>query len=122
MIWDEIGESDADRDNILLQLEQECLDIYHRKVEETRKHKADMYQWLEDAEAQAANIVSSLGESILLPRVGLVRLTTPFCAVVNRNLNVVYDVLCFFLCIVVIENVTLAYIEDQLFGFLMLLR
>jgi len=81
-----------------------------------------MYQWLEDAEAQAANIVSSLGESILLPRVGLVRLTTPFCAVVNRNLNVVYDVLCFFLCIVVIENVTLAYIEDQLFGFLMLLR
>ncbi|KAG2396591.1 microtubule-associated protein [Vigna angularis] len=68
MIWDEIGESDNDRDNMLLQLEQECLDIYHRRVEETRMHKADMYQWLADAEAQAANLVSSLGESTVLPR------------------------------------------------------
>ncbi|QCD85718.1 Microtubule-associated protein [Vigna unguiculata] len=68
IIWDEIGESDNDRDNMLLQLEQECLDIYHRRVEETRKHKADMYQWLADAEAQATNIVSSLGESTVLPR------------------------------------------------------
>ncbi|ESW05636.1 hypothetical protein PHAVU_011G196700 [Phaseolus vulgaris] len=68
VIWDEIGESDNDRDNMLLQLEQECLDIYHRRVEETRKHKADMYQWLADAEAQATNLVSSLGESTVLPR------------------------------------------------------
>ncbi|KAJ1382243.1 Microtubule associated protein, partial [Sesbania bispinosa] len=62
MIWDEIGESDSDRDNMLLQLEQECLDIYHRKVEETRKHKADLCKWLADAEAEVTNIVSSLGE------------------------------------------------------------
>ncbi|XP_027926369.1 65-kDa microtubule-associated protein 1-like isoform X2 [Vigna unguiculata] len=66
--WDEIGESNNDRDNMLLQLEQECLDIYHKRVEETRKHKADMYQWLADAEAQATNIVSSIGESTVLPR------------------------------------------------------
>ncbi|KAL2588244.1 hypothetical protein AAZV13_13G158800 [Glycine max] len=68
MIWDEIGESDNDRDNTLLQLEQECLDIYHRRVEETRKHKADLYQWLAEAEAEVANIVSSLGECTILPR------------------------------------------------------
>ncbi|MED6132585.1 hypothetical protein PIB30_020412 [Stylosanthes scabra] len=62
MIWDEIGESHSDRDNMLLQLEQECLDIYQRKVEETRKHKADLYKLLVDAEAEAASIISSLGE------------------------------------------------------------
>ncbi|RDY11060.1 65-kDa microtubule-associated protein 5, partial [Mucuna pruriens] len=68
IIWDEIGESDNDRDNMLLQLEQECLDIYHRRVEETRKHKADLYQLLAEAEAEVANLVSSLGECTLLPR------------------------------------------------------
>ncbi|KAG4960001.1 hypothetical protein JHK87_036634 [Glycine soja] len=78
MIWDEIGESDNDRDNTLLQLEQECLDIYHRRVEETRKHKADLYQWLAEAEAEVANIVSSLGECTILPRVGLVWLPVHF--------------------------------------------
>ncbi|KAK7314070.1 hypothetical protein VNO77_39279 [Canavalia gladiata] len=62
MIWDEIGESDNDRDSMLLQLEQECLDIYQRKVEETRKHKADINQWLAEAETELTNIVSSLGE------------------------------------------------------------
>ncbi|XP_061364434.1 65-kDa microtubule-associated protein 5 [Gastrolobium bilobum] len=68
MIWDEIGEGDSDRDNMLLQLEKECLDIYHRKVEETRKHKADLYQSLADAEAEVTNLVSSLGESTLFSR------------------------------------------------------
>lgn len=78
MIWDEIGESDNDRDNMLLQLEQECLDIYHRRVEETRKHKAELYQWLAEAEAEVANLVSSLGEFTVLPRVGSVRLVVHF--------------------------------------------
>lgn len=69
MIWDEIGENDSDRDNMLLQLEQECLDIYHRKVEETRKHKADLYQSLADAEAEVTNLISSLGECTTFSRV-----------------------------------------------------
>ncbi|KAL2326289.1 hypothetical protein Fmac_025347 [Flemingia macrophylla] len=67
-IWDEIGESDSDRDNMLLQLEQECLDIYHRRVEETRKHKADLYQWLAEAETEIGSLISSLGECTVLPR------------------------------------------------------
>ncbi|KAG6618182.1 65-kDa microtubule-associated protein 5-like [Carya illinoinensis] len=62
IIWDEIGESDSDRDKILLQLEQECLDIYRKKVENTRKYKADLRQSLAEAEAEITNIVSSLGE------------------------------------------------------------
>ncbi|KAJ7949408.1 65-kDa microtubule-associated protein 5-like [Quillaja saponaria] len=62
IIWDEIGEGDNDRDAMLLQLEQECLDIYRRKVEKTRKHKADLHQSLADAEAEVTNLISALGE------------------------------------------------------------
>ncbi|XP_004511089.1 65-kDa microtubule-associated protein 5 isoform X2 [Cicer arietinum] len=68
LIWDEIGESDTDRDNMLLQLEQECLDIYHRKVEETRKHKADLYKWLADTESELTNVASSLGDCVSFSR------------------------------------------------------
>ncbi|GFS33371.1 microtubule-associated protein 65-5 [Actinidia rufa] len=67
-IWDEIGESDCERDNMLLQLEQECLDIYRRKVEKTRKHKADLHQSLTEAEAEINNLISSLGERASVPQ------------------------------------------------------
>lgn len=62
IIWDEIGESDRDRDKMLLELEQECLDIYRRKVEKTRKYKADLHQLLAEADAEIADIFSVLGE------------------------------------------------------------
>ncbi|XP_062174627.1 65-kDa microtubule-associated protein 5 isoform X1 [Alnus glutinosa] len=62
IIWDEIGESDSERDRMLLQLEQECLDIYRKKVEKTRKFKAELHQLLAEAEAEIANVVSALGE------------------------------------------------------------
>ncbi|XP_022138901.1 65-kDa microtubule-associated protein 5 [Momordica charantia] len=62
IIWDEIGESDSERDKMLLQLEQECLDIYRRKVEKTRKYKADLHQQLAEAETEIAGIASALGE------------------------------------------------------------
>ncbi|XP_010670563.2 65-kDa microtubule-associated protein 5 [Beta vulgaris subsp. vulgaris] len=61
-IWDEIGESDSERDTMLLDLEQECLDIYRRKVENTRKYKADLYQALAEGEAEIAQLNSTLGE------------------------------------------------------------
>ncbi|KAH7548436.1 hypothetical protein JRO89_XS14G0128200 [Xanthoceras sorbifolium] len=69
IIWDEIGESDSERDKMLLELEQECLDIYCRKVERTRKYKADLHQSLAEAEAEIANIVSALGEHASFSRV-----------------------------------------------------
>ncbi|KAJ0102997.1 hypothetical protein Patl1_05731 [Pistacia atlantica] len=62
IIWDEIGESDSERDKMLLELEQECLDIYRRKVERTRKYKADLHQTLAEAEAEIANLTVALGE------------------------------------------------------------
>ncbi|XVF41056.1 hypothetical protein PTKIN_Ptkin01aG0249300 [Pterospermum kingtungense] len=62
IIWDEIGESDGERDKMLLELEQECLDIYRRKVEMTRKYKADLHQSLAQSESEIAKLVSALGE------------------------------------------------------------
>ncbi|KAG8391074.1 hypothetical protein BUALT_Bualt01G0150000 [Buddleja alternifolia] len=67
-IWDEIGESDTERDRMLLQLEQECLDIYRRKVERSRKYKAELHQSLAESESEIARLASSLGESVSLPR------------------------------------------------------
>uniref|UniRef100_A0A7N0ZZV5 Uncharacterized protein n=1 Tax=Kalanchoe fedtschenkoi TaxID=63787 RepID=A0A7N0ZZV5_KALFE len=61
-IWDEIGENDIERDKMLLQLEQECLAVYKRKVEQTRKYKADLHKLLTEAEAEFANLVCALGE------------------------------------------------------------
>lgn len=48
---------------MLLQLEQECLDIYRKKVEMTRKYRADLHKSLADGQAQIAAIVSALGEA-----------------------------------------------------------
>ncbi|XP_010530467.1 PREDICTED: 65-kDa microtubule-associated protein 5 [Tarenaya hassleriana] len=68
IIWDDIGESNKDRDKMLLELEQECLHIYRRKVEETRKYKADLQRLLAESEAEIANLTSSLGEQVLFSR------------------------------------------------------
>ncbi|KAK8595361.1 hypothetical protein V6N13_016735 [Hibiscus sabdariffa] len=62
VIWDEVGESDVERDKMLLELEQECLDIYRRKVETTRKSKADLHHTLAQFESEIAKLVTALGE------------------------------------------------------------
>jgi protein regulator of cytokinesis 1 len=54
---------------MLLQLEQECLDIYRKKVEKTRKFKAELHQLLAEAEAEIAHVVSALGEHTSFSRV-----------------------------------------------------
>ncbi|KAL3676137.1 hypothetical protein R1sor_026085 [Riccia sorocarpa] len=61
-IWDEVGESDAERDRMLLQLEQECLEVYRRKVDQASHARARLHQALADAEAELANLFSILGD------------------------------------------------------------
>ncbi|OAE19670.1 hypothetical protein AXG93_1847s1320 [Marchantia polymorpha subsp. ruderalis] len=61
-IWDEVGESDAERDKMLLQLEQECLEVYRRKVDQASHARARLHQALADAEAELANLFSVLGD------------------------------------------------------------
>lgn len=69
-LWDEIGESDHERDKMILQLEQECLDVYRRKVDQARKHKENLHQTLAEGEAEMSNLISTLGEREPLVRVG----------------------------------------------------
>ncbi|MFS7929045.1 putative microtubule-associated protein, MAP65/Ase1/PRC1 [Helianthus anomalus] len=61
-IWDEVGESDEERDKMLLQLEQECLKVYKRKVDQAAKSKAHLLQALADANREVNALLASLGE------------------------------------------------------------
>ncbi|XP_010913972.1 65-kDa microtubule-associated protein 1 [Elaeis guineensis] len=62
VIWDEVGESDEERDKMLLQLEQECLDVYKRKVDQASRSRALLLQALADSRVELARLLSVLGE------------------------------------------------------------
>ncbi|KAM6556429.1 hypothetical protein CsatB_003448 [Cannabis sativa] len=62
IIWDEVGETDTDRDKMLLELEQECLEVYRRKVDQANRCRAQLRQAIADAEADLAAICSAMGE------------------------------------------------------------
>jgi len=61
-IWDEVGETDSERDKMLLQLEQECLEVYRRKVERASHARAQLHQDLANSEAELAALFSALGD------------------------------------------------------------
>ncbi|CAI9103769.1 OLC1v1002317C1 [Oldenlandia corymbosa var. corymbosa] len=61
-IWNEIGEPEAERDRMILELEQECLQLYRRKVDQTSKHRAQLRKAVADAESELAFICAALGE------------------------------------------------------------
>lgn len=61
-IWDEVGENDEERNKMLLQLEQECLDVYRRKIDLAVKSRAQLLQALADARVELTNFLSALGE------------------------------------------------------------
>ncbi|KAM1368426.1 hypothetical protein PS1_001757 [Malus domestica] len=62
IIWNEVGESDKDRDKMLLELEQECLEVYRRKVDKANRCRAQLRQAIADSEAELAAICSAMGE------------------------------------------------------------
>ncbi|KAJ4749436.1 Microtubule-associated protein-like [Rhynchospora pubera] len=62
VIWDEIGESDPEKDKMLLELERECLEVYRRRVDQSNKRRAQLRQAIADSEADLAAICSAMGE------------------------------------------------------------
>lgn len=60
-IWDEVGEPDDERDKMLLEIEQECLRIYLRKVDDAKECRAKLKQEIDVAEAEISDICTSLG-------------------------------------------------------------
>lgn len=65
-IWDEVGESDEERDKMLLQLEQECLDVYKRKVDQASKSRAQLLQDLANSQSELTRLLSALGEKSIV--------------------------------------------------------
>ncbi|CAA7021017.1 unnamed protein product [Microthlaspi erraticum] len=62
IIWDEIGETETDRDKMLLELERDCVEVYRRKVDQANRCRAQLRQAIADAEAELASICSAMGE------------------------------------------------------------
>ncbi|XP_010554316.1 PREDICTED: 65-kDa microtubule-associated protein 6-like [Tarenaya hassleriana] len=60
-IWDDIGESETEKDRMLMELERECLEIYRRKVEEASNSKARLHQSVAAVEAEVASLMAALG-------------------------------------------------------------
>ncbi|XP_062179200.1 65-kDa microtubule-associated protein 5-like [Phragmites australis] len=61
-LWGEIGQDEMERNRMILQLEEDCLNVYKTKVDQTRKQKADLLQTLSFGEADIEKILSALGE------------------------------------------------------------
>jgi gamma-glutamyl:cysteine ligase YbdK (ATP-grasp superfamily) len=62
VIWDEVGEQDAERGRLLLELQQECLDAYRRKVDQASRCRAQLRQAIADAQADLAAICCAMGD------------------------------------------------------------
>ncbi|WCJ22848.1 microtubule-associated protein 65-4 [Euphorbia peplus] len=61
-IWDEVGENDVRRDEMLLEIEQECLEVYKRKVSKADERRSELQREIVLTEAEIAGIRSALGE------------------------------------------------------------
>lgn len=54
---------------MLLQLEQECLEVYRRKVDHASHARARLHQALAEAETELTSLFSALGDRPLLAHV-----------------------------------------------------
>ncbi|GJW25808.1 65-kDa microtubule-associated protein 1-like protein, partial [Tanacetum coccineum] len=61
-IWDEVGESDEAKDKMLILIDQECLYVYKRKVDQATKSRSHLLQALADAKLELATLLASLWE------------------------------------------------------------
>ncbi|XWS32317.1 hypothetical protein CRYUN_Cryun23aG0149300 [Craigia yunnanensis] len=62
-IWDEVGEVDGQRDTILFELEQECLKLYMKKVDEAKECRTKLQRDIAIAKAEISDICISMGEN-----------------------------------------------------------
>ncbi|XP_047151080.1 65-kDa microtubule-associated protein 3-like isoform X1 [Vigna umbellata] len=62
IIWNEVGESETEKDRMLYELEEECVEVYRRKVDKANRSRAQLRQEIADSEAELACICSTMGE------------------------------------------------------------
>ncbi|KAE9607979.1 putative microtubule-associated protein, MAP65/Ase1/PRC1 [Lupinus albus] len=65
MLETSFGEDKFEREKVLLDLEQECLEVYRRKVDRANTSRAHLHQELAEAEAEFTHLLLSLGERFL---------------------------------------------------------
>ncbi|CAO2829735.1 unnamed protein product [Amaranthus hypochondriacus] len=68
MIWDEVGEDEIEREKVLLDIEQECLEIYRKKVDYANMARSRLHQELAESESEFTQLLLSLGERSLPER------------------------------------------------------
>ncbi|KAF7839566.1 65-kDa microtubule-associated protein 8 [Senna tora] len=68
IIWDEVGEDQFEREKVLLDLEQDCLQVFRRKVDRANISRARLHQELAEAEAEFTHLLLILGERSLPAR------------------------------------------------------
>ncbi|KAM1063525.1 hypothetical protein TB2_027205 [Malus domestica] len=61
-IWDEVGVPDVERDAMFLKIEQECMEVSRRKVDEAKKCKAQLLQKIANHKVELVDICAALGE------------------------------------------------------------
>lgn len=62
LIWDEVGEGDEERDQMLTELQLECLEVYRRKVNEANHSRANFHKMLADIHTEIVVVASELGD------------------------------------------------------------
>lgn len=72
---------------MLLQLEQECLDVYRNKVDQASRSRAHLLQALADSKAEFARLLCSLGEQSVA---GIVRNPLYLLNFVSNKLAVIF--------------------------------
>ncbi|KNA24662.1 hypothetical protein SOVF_013500 isoform B [Spinacia oleracea] len=68
MIWDEVGEDELEREKVLLDIEQECLGVYRKKVDYANMARSRLHQELAESESEFTQLLLSLGERSLPER------------------------------------------------------
>ncbi|KAJ8760867.1 hypothetical protein K2173_021905 [Erythroxylum novogranatense] len=61
-IWNDIGQSETEKDRMSMALERECLEVYPRKFEEAASAKPRLHQSAAAKEAELATLMVALGD------------------------------------------------------------
>uniref|UniRef100_A0A0E0CEU1 65-kDa microtubule-associated protein 3 n=1 Tax=Oryza meridionalis TaxID=40149 RepID=A0A0E0CEU1_9ORYZ len=61
-MWDEIGEAEEDRREMLHALEEDCLNVYRVKVAQVKQYRAQLQREIADSVAEVAAICATIGE------------------------------------------------------------
>ncbi|TYI15008.1 hypothetical protein ES332_A08G158800v1 [Gossypium tomentosum] len=62
-LWDEVGETDGQWETTLLEIEQECLKVYMKKIQEAKECRTKLQRDIATAMAELSDIFTSMGES-----------------------------------------------------------